>query len=221
MTLIADNLNKIRATIPQGVILVAVSKTHTPEAIMEAYDTGQRIFGENRPQELKAKHEILPEDIEWHFIGTLQTNKVKYIAPFVSLIHSADSERMLNVVQKEAAKNARTIDVLLEIHIAREESKQGWDEQELSRYLETGHYMTLPNVCFRGVMGMATYTDDKDQIRGEFTRLHDMYEQLKKRFFTDTADFDTVSMGMSGDYPIAIECGSTMVRIGSSIFGER
>lgn len=217
---VSDNILNTKKSLPEDVTLVAVSKTHPEEKIMEAYNAGQRIFGESKPQELRVKYDNLPKDIEWHFIGGLQTNKVKYIAPYVSLIHSADSARLLQVIQKEAARNGRTIDVLLEIHVAREESKQGWEIAELHEYLSSGEHKNLPNVRFRGVMGMATYTDDELQIRKEFTKLRDIFKDLKARFFT-TEDFDTMSMGMSGDYRIAIECGSNMVRIGSSLFGGR
>lgn len=210
---------------PEGVGLVAVSKTYPVEIVREAYDAEQRIFGENRPQEMVAKQAQLPGDIRWHMIGHLQTNKVKHIAPFVAMIQSADSERLLETINKEAVKNSRVIDVLLEIRIAEEQTKHGWDERELEEYLARGAYRELEGVRFRGVMGVATYTGDRRQIRSEFLHLKDIFDNLKARYFDRDADtrgdFDTLSMGMSGDYPIAIECGSTMVRIGSYIFGER
>lgn len=216
---IADELNALKATLPAGVTLVAVSKTYPPSAIMEAYRAGQRIFGENRPQELAAKHAELPDDIEWHLIGGLQTNKVKLVAPFVTMIHSAESGRLLEFIDKEARRNGRVIDVLLEVRVAREESKHGWSEQELQRYLLSGAYRDLSGVRFRGLMGVATNTDDSAVLREEFTRLHGLFVRWGKEFFD--AHFDTLSMGMSADYPLAVECGSTMVRIGSAIFGSR
>lgn len=216
---ISNKIKELHDTIPPGVTLVAVSKTYPPEAIAEAYDAGQRIFGESRPQELAQKQQVLPADIEWHMIGHLQTNKVKYIAPFVSLIHSADSEKLLETISKEAVKNGRMIDVLLEIHIALEQSKEGWDRDELLSYLAKGGHKALPGVRFRGVMGIATYTSDTEAVRAEFLYLKGLFDTLKCGFFDQ--DFDTVSMGMSGDYMDAIDCGSNMVRIGSYIFGSR
>ena len=215
---IAENIESVRGSLPEGVTLVAVSKTHSAEAIAEAYAAGQRIFGESRPQEMRAKYEALPRDIEWHMIGHLQTNKVKYIAPFVTLIHSADSARLLSVIDSEAAKCGRAIDVLLEIHVAAEETKSGWLPAELNDYLCSGEWRRLRNVRFRGVMGIATNTDDEARIRRDFETLAAYREQLAVYF---ESDFDIVSMGMSDDYPIAVECGSTMVRVGSRIFGAR
>lgn len=215
---IACNLSRIRASLPEGVTLVAVSKTHPVEAIREAYDAGHRIFGESRPQELCAKYEVLPKQIEWHMIGHLQTNKVKYIAPFVRMIQSVDSARLVETIQREAAKCGRTIDVLLEIHVAQEETKSGWDIGELKRYVETAAFATMSNVRVRGVMGIATNTDDETVVRRDFEELRRCFELLQPYF---GAHFDTVSMGMSHDYLLAVECGSTMVRVGSSIFGER
>ncbi len=216
---IAENLEKLRGELPAGVELALVSKTHPVEAIMEAYRAGQRVFAENRPQEMVAKHDTLPDDIRWHMIGHLQTNKVKYIAPFVDLIHSADSARLLHEINRQAVSCGRVIDVLLEIRIAREESKEGWDREELDEWLGTKEYRALANVRFRGVMGVATFTDDMAQVRREFETLARMHAELRERFFGP--DFDTISMGMTSDYPVAIECGSTMVRIGSLVFGER
>jgi pyridoxal phosphate enzyme (YggS family) len=222
---IAKNLAELRATLPAGVMLVAVSKTHPPEAVMEAYNAGQRDFGENRPQEMAAKRAALaalpdpPSDIRWHQIGHLQTNKVKLIAPFVSLIHSVDSARLLREISRQAGSVGRVVDVLLEIRVAREESKQGWEWDELLAWLDGGEWRSLSGVRFRGVMGMATLTGDEAVVRGEFESLAAMHARLRERFFG--ADFDTLSMGMSDDYPRAVESGSTMVRVGSLIFGRR
>ena len=186
---------------------------------MEAYGAGQRIFGENRPQEMAAKQLLLPADIRWHQIGHLQTNKVKLIAPFVEVIHSVDSARLAVEISRRAAESGRVIDVLLEIRIAREQSKEGWDWKELLEWLDGGEWRSLAGVCFRGVMGVATFTDDEAVVRGEFERLAGMHASLRERFFG--TEFDTLSMGMSDDYPLAVECGSTMVRVGSLIFGAR
>lgn len=215
---ITERINKIRAELPDGVTLVAVSKTHSAEAIREAYDGGQRIFGESRPQELKSKYELLPHDIEWHMIGHLQTNKVKYIAPFISLIHSVDSIRLLEVIDREAGKCERVIDCLLEIHVAREESKTGWDYNELLEEVQRGSFSRFENVRIRGVMCIATNTEDENTVRDDFERLIAYRNEVAPYF--DQA-FDVVSMGMSDDYPLAIECGSTMIRVGSKIFGHR
>lgn len=215
---VATQIAAVKATLPEGVTLVAVSKTHPAEAIRAAYDAGQRIFGESRPQELKSKYEALPHDIEWRMIGHLQTNKIKYIVPFVSMIESVDSARLAEAIDREAAKCGRVIDLLLEVHVAREESKTGWAEQELMTYIDSGAFDRLPNVRVRGVMGIASNTEDEEVVRGDFMRLKAIFEQLKPRF---GEAFDTLSMGMSDDYPIAVECGSTSVRIGSLIFGER
>lgn len=216
---IKSQINKITSELPEGVTLVAVSKTHPAGDIMQAYDVGQRVFGESRPQELKAKYEELPKDIRWHMIGHLQTNKVKYIAPFVELIHSVDSDKLLSVINKEAKKNDRIIDVLLEVFIAREKSKHGWDVVELEEYLSGGRFREYGNIRFRGVMGIATYTEDESHIEKEFSSLRKIFENLQTKYFGK--EFDIVSMGMTSDYPLAIECGSNMVRIGSLIFGER
>lgn len=215
---ITERINKIRAELPDGVTLVAVSKTHPAEAIREAYDGGQRIFGESRPQELKSKYELLPHDIEWHMIGHLQTNKVKYIAPFISLIHSVDSIRLLEVIDREAGKCERVIDCLLEIHVAREESKTGWDYNELLEEVQRGSFSRFENVRIRGVMCIATNTEDENTVRDDFERLI-AYRNEVAPYFGEA--FDVVSMGMSDDYPLAIECGSTMIRVGSKIFGHR
>ena len=215
---IAYRLSRVRASLPEEVTLVAVSKTHPAEAIREAYDAGQRIFGESRPQELKAKYEALPRDIAWHMIGHLQTNKIKYIAPFVALIHSVDSARLTEAIEREAARCDRTIDILLEIRVAAEETKTGWNLDELLRYVRTTPFAGMPHVRVRGVMGIATNTDDEAVVRRDFEELRRCFELLRPNF---GARFDTLSMGMSGDYPSAVACGATLVRVGSSIFGER
>ena len=215
---VKSQLERVRVTLPEGVTLVAVSKTHPIEAIVEAYEAGQRVFGESRPQELRVKYEALPQDIEWHMIGHLQTNKIKYIAPFVAMIHSVDSERLAEAIQVQAAKCNRTIDVLLEIHVAEEESKSGWAIEDLRAAVASGLFERLPNVRIRGVMGIATNTDDAERIVSDFVQLRIYKEELAAHF---GEQFDTLSMGMSDDYPTAIAAGSTMVRIGSTIFGER
>ena len=215
---IKSEIERLRSELPEGVKLLAVSKFHPVEALQEAYDAGQRAFGESRPQELKAKQAVLPDDIEWHMIGHLQTNKIKYIAPYVHLIESLDSERLAEAIEKEAAKCDRTIDCLLEIHVTKEESKSGWDYVELLAFVRSGGFAAMPHIRLRGVMGMATFTDDEATVRGDFKRLNECFSELKKYF---GAEFDTLSMGMSDDYPIAIEYGSTEVRIGSTIFGQR
>lgn len=215
---IKQQIEHLHATLPAGVTLVAVSKFHPAEAIREAYDSGQRIFGESRPQEMAAKVACLPEDIEWHMIGHLQTNKVKMIAPFVKLIHSVDSPRLLTEINRQAEKCGRTIDFLFEIHLAQDESKSGWDLEEFSNFIDSGELATLQWVRPRGLMTIGTLTDDIEQNKEEFRTLRRMFDSLKERF---PESFDTVSMGMTSDYLEAIECGSTMVRIGSMIFGER
>ena len=215
---IGTKIKELQASIPQGVTLVAVSKFHPVEALNEAYEAGQRIFGESRVQELLLKYEALPKDIEWQMIGHLQTNKVRQIVPFVSLIQSVDSVRLVECINREAERIGRVVDILLEIHVAQEESKTGWRYDELVEYLQSGAFAELKNIRVRGVMGMATNTNDETIIRNDFERLAECKKALAPHF--DEA-FDTLSMGMSDDYELAIECGSTMVRIGSSIFGER
>ncbi len=208
--------------LPVGVTLVAVSKTYPPDVVMEAYDTGQRIFGENRPQELLAKFDAMPGDIRWHMIGHLQTNKVKYIAPFVELIHSVDSPRLLETIDREARKNGRVIDILFEVFIAQEESKSGWEAVELTDYLKAGKHLEFGNIRVRGLMGIASFTDDTEQIRREMLGLRELFDTFRREFFHGhDSPFDTLSMGMTSDWPIALECGSNMVRIGSRIFGAR
>ena len=223
---VAERIKEVRSELPEGVTLCAVSKYHPIEAVKEAYDAGQRIFGESREQEVRLKWETLPKDIEWHFIGHLQTNKVKYIAPFVSLIQSVDSERLLDEIQKQAAKIGRVIDVLLEVHIAQEESKSGFNPDELTDLLASVNIgQRWPNVNLKGIMAMATFTDDENQIRNEFRRLMTCYRQLLDGPLAQqgiTAEqFAIRSFGMSEDYKIAVAEGSNMVRIGSHIFGER
>ncbi len=203
------------------VTLVAVSKTKPAEEIMKLYQSGQRIFGENKVQEMVSKYEILPKDIQWHQIGHLQKNKVKYIAPFVAMIHAVDSLELLQMINKEAAKNNRTIDVLLQFHIATEETKFGLNKDEAFQLLTKLEKEPLPNVKICGVMGMASFTDDTNLIRSEFRSLKEIFASLKSEFFMENLFFKEISMGMSGDYKIAIEEGSTMVRIGSAIFGSR
>lgn len=215
---IKERLQRIWSTLPEGVSLVAVSKFHPAEAVQEAYDAGQRLFGESRPQEMAAKAKELPTDIEWVMIGHLQTNKVKMIAPFVSLIASVDSERLIDEIEKQAAKNERVIDILLEVHIADEESKSGWSISELNDYLRSGALQALQHIRVRGVMTIATNTDEESIIRRDFQRIKDIFDELKPTF---GESFDTLSIGMSDDYPIALEYGSTMVRIGTAIFGNR
>ncbi len=218
---IAKNIKELKAALPKGVKLVAVSKTKPNEDILEAYNTGHRIFGENKVQELTQKQEELPKDIEWHFIGHPQTNKVKYMAPFVSLIHGVDSLKLLKTINKEAKKNDRVIQCLLQFHIAEESTKFGLNELEAFEILESEQYRQLTHVEIIGVMGMATYTEDREQIRREFRNLHSIFGKLKDNFFVGSDSFCEISMGMSDDYPVALEEGSTMIRVGSKIFGAR
>ena len=219
--MINENLTAIKKSIPSHVTLVAVSKTKPNELIEEAYSSGQRIFGENKAQELKNKAEVLPQDIEWHFIGHLQSNKVKYIAPYASLIHSIDSIKLLTEVNKQANKNNRTIDCLLQFHIAMEESKFGLSIEEAKKMLTSTEFSSLTNIKIVGVMGMASFINSEEQVRKEFASLKHIFAQLNNSFFKQSETFKTISMGMSGDYKIAIEEGSTMVRVGSAIFGIR
>jgi pyridoxal phosphate enzyme (YggS family) len=217
---IANNLIQIKSTLPEHVTLVAVSKTKPVSDLMEAYEAGQRIFGENKIQEMAEKWEQMPKDIQWHMIGHVQTNKVKFMAPFVSLIHGVDSLKLLQEINKQALKNNRIIDCLLQIHIAEEETKFGLDDEELASLLSSSEFHEMKNIRIVGLMGMATFTDNKDQIKKEFLHLKTIFEKTKK-LKTENCQLETISMGMSGDYQLAIECGSTMVRIGSSIFGGR
>lgn len=218
---IQANLKEVLDQLPEGVRLVAVSKFHPNEAIEEAYKVGQRIFGESREQELSTKYETLPKDIEWHFIGHLQTNKVKYIAPYIAMIHAVDSYKLLAEIDKQAAKYNRVIPCLLEIHIAQEESKYGFTFDTCRQMLEEGGWKQLNHVCIAGVMGMGTNTDDEKEVEKEFRSLADFFQSLKQDYFSQTDSFKEISMGMSHDYQIAIKCGTTLVRVGSKIFGER
>ena len=214
---VKDNLNTIKSELPDEVTLVAVSKTKPNEDILEAYKAGQRVFGENKVQEMVQKWEDLPKDIEWHMIGHVQRNKVKYMAEFVSLIHGVDSPRLLKEINKQAKKHDRVIPCLLQIHIAEEDTKFGLDKAELEELIESDTFKAMENIKIVGLMGMATFTDDMDQVRREFAQLKSMFDALKAKL----SDITILSMGMSGDYSIAINEGSTMVRIGSSIFGAR
>lgn len=214
---IARNLNNIKNTIPANVTLVAVSKTKPVSDILEAYQAGHRIFGENKIQEMTLKQEELPKDIQWHMIGHVQRNKVKYMAGYVDLVHGVDSLKLLKEINKQAAKHERTINCLLQVHIAKEETKFGLDENELNHLLMSDEYKSLKNIKVVGLMGMATYTKDQDQIKREFEYLKSIFDQLN----AEHSSIKILSMGMSGDYELAIQCGSNMVRIGSSIFGER
>ena len=219
---IQQNLNTIKSQLPNHVSLVAVSKTKPVADLMEAYDAGQRIFGENKIQEMTDKWEVMPKDIEWHMIGHVQTNKVKYMAPYVNLIHGVDSLKLLQEINKQAAKNNRVIDCLLQVYIAEEESKFGLDEQELEELLKLvqNYKDNFKNIRIVGLMGMATFTENKNQIEKEFKHLKTIFDKYKT-LNTEHCQLNTLSMGMSGDYQLAISCGSTMVRIGSSIFGSR
>ena len=219
--MIKENLGKIKASIPENVTLVAVSKTKPESDIQEAYDAGQRVFGENYPQEMRDKHEALPKDIQWHFIGHLQTNKIKYIIPFVTLIHSIDTANLLEAVNKEARKHDRVVDCLLQFHIAQEETKFGLDLNEARQLLESDVFKQMGNVRICGVMGMGTFTDDMEEVRKEFQHLKSIFETLKQDYFANQSQFKEISMGMSEDYPIAIEEGATLIRVGSKIFGPR
>ena len=217
---IASNLNTIKTSLPEHVTLVAVSKTKPVSDLMQAYEAGQRIFGENKIQEMADKYEEMPKDIQWHMIGHVQTNKVKFMAPFVSLIHGVDSLKLLQEINKQALKNNRIIDCLLQIHIAEEETKFGLDENELNELISSSEFKEMKNIRTLGLMGMATFTEDQNQIKKEFQHLKSIFDSIKT-LQTENCKLNTISMGMSGDYQLAIECGSTMVRIGSSIFGGR
>lgn len=214
---IATNLSEIKSRIPAGVTLVAVSKTKPVSDLLDAYRAGQRVFGENKIQEMTDKAQQMPSDVEWHMIGHVQTNKVKYMAPFVALVHGVDSLKLLLEIDKQAKKHDRTQQVLLQMHIAEEETKFGLSEQELTELIESDEFKSLKNIEVKGLMGMATFTDNQKQIRKEFSYLKAQFDQLKNHL----PGIEILSMGMSGDYELAIECGSNMVRIGSSIFGSR
>ena len=219
--MIKENLSEISKKIPEHVTLIAVSKTKPISVLEEAYKAGQRHFGENKVQELSEKHAHLPEDIQWHFIGHLQTNKVKYIASFVHLIHSVDSLKLLKEINKEAKKNNRKIDCLLQFHIAQEETKFGLSLSESKQIISSEDYKEFKNINIVGVMGMASFTDNLDLIKSEFQLLNGLFEHLQENYFSENINFKEISMGMSNDYNLAIKEGSTMVRVGSSIFGVR
>ncbi|WP_449031708.1 YggS family pyridoxal phosphate-dependent enzyme [Prevotella histicola] len=218
---VAKNLHEVLRDLPDGVKLVAISKFHPNEYIEVAYNEGQRIFGESQEQELSRKVDTLPKDIDWHFIGHLQTNKVKYIAPYISMIEAVDSLKLLKEINKQAAKHNRVINVLLELHIAEEESKYGFSPDACRQLLEEGEWKNLRNVHIVGLMMMASNVDDQEQIRREMTIAADLFDELKAKYFADDADFKERSWGMSHDYKIAVECRSTMVRVGTTIFGPR
>lgn len=219
--MLQENYRKVAATVQPGVRLVAVSKYKTVEEIKAVYDAGQRVFGENKAQEMRAKHEQLPADVEWHFIGHLQRNKIKYIVDYVSLVHSIDSLDLLKDVNAAASAKGRVVPCLLQFHIAEEETKFGLDLAEAEALLRSAEYKAMRNVRVDGVMGMATFTADKEQVRGEFAALRQIFRTLRERFFAGEDHFKEISMGMSDDYEIAMQEGSTLVRIGSSIFGAR
>ena len=221
MSEIAQNLKQVLANLPEGVKLVAVSKFHPVEMLREAYDAGQRIFGENHEQELRQKVEALPKDIEWHFIGHLQTNKVKYIVPYISMVESVDSMKLLKEINKQALKNGRVVRVLLELHIAEEETKYGLTLDACRELLASGEWRDLTNVKICGLMMMASYVEDAGQIKEEMLTAADFFDEVKARYFADDDDFCERSWGMSHDYRIAVDCRSTMVRVGTTIFGER
>ena len=218
---ISQNIQSIRQHIPPNVQLVCVSKFNPNDSIIEAYETGERVFGESKVQELCGKHESLPKDIDWHFIGHLQTNKIKYLVPFVSLIHGVDSFKLLSEIDKQAAKAGRRVNCLLQVHIAREETKFGFSADELLEMLSVCDWKHLENIQICGLMGMATYTDNREQIRAEFRSLKTLFDKAKSAYFASEPSFCELSMGMSDDYRLAIEEGSTLVRVGSSIFGHR
>ena len=219
--MISEKLAEIKNSIPSNVCLVAVSKTKPVADLLEAYEAGQRHFGENKVQEMTEKWEVLPKDIKWHLIGHLQTNKVKYIAPYVHLIHSVDSLKLLAEINKQGEKCQRVISVLLQFFIAKEETKFGLDLEEATQLLNSDEYKSFKFIQVVGVMGMASFTDDESIVKGEFFQLKELFSQLKNTFFQNDDSFKEISMGMSGDYQLAIEQGSTMVRVGSSIFGGR
>jgi len=218
---IADNYRKILEKIPEGVKLIAITKTKTPEEIMEVYECGHRHFGESKAQEMVPKKEELPDDIRWHMVGHLQSNKVKYIAPFVSLIHSVDSLKLLKVINKEGRKSQRVIPCLLQLHIADETSKFGMSFEETCELLESDAYKAMEHIKIHGLMGMATFTEDEEKVAGEFRQLKNHFQEIKQKYFAEDEVFREISMGMSDDYQIGIKEGSTMVRVGSAIFGER
>ena len=218
---VKGHLREVRSRLPEGVCLVAISKYHPVEYLQAAYEEGQRVFGESHEQELRQKMEVLPNDIQWHFIGHLQTNKVKYIAPYVSMIEAVDSLKLLKEIEKQGAKNNRVIDVLLELHIAEEETKYGLTLDACRQLLEEGEWRNMAHVRICGLMMMASYVEDEAQIRQEFRTAHNFFDEVKQRYFAESPYFTQRSWGMSHDYPIAVEEGSTMVRVGTAIFGPR
>ena len=218
---VIGHLREVRSRLPEGVCLVAISKYHPVEYLQAAYEEGQRVFGESHEQELRQKVEVLPNDIQWHFIGHLQTNKVKYIAPYVSMIEAVDSLKLLKEIEKQGAKNNRVIDVLLELHIAEEETKYGLTLDACRQLLEEGEWRNMAHVRICGLMMMASYVEDEAQIRQEFRTAHNFFDEVKQRYFAESPYFTQRSWGMSHDYPIAVEEGSTMVRVGTAIFGPR
>lgn len=218
---VKGHLREVRSRLPEGVCLVAISKYHPVEYLQAAYEEGQRVFGESHEQELRQKVEVLPNDIQWHFIGHLQTNKVKYIAPYVSMIEAVDSLKLLKEIEKQGAKNNRVIDVLLELHIAEEETKYGLTLDACRQLLEEGEWRNMAHVRICGLMMMASYVEDEAQIRQEFRTAHNFFDEVKQRYFAESSYFTQRSWGMSHDYPIAVEEGSTMVRVGTAIFGPR
>lgn len=218
---VKGHLREVRSRLPEGVCLVAISKYHPVEYLQAAYEEGQRVFGESHEQELRQKVEVLPNDIQWHFIGHLQTNKVKYIAPYVSMIEAVDSLKLLKEIEKQGAKNNRVIDVLLELHIAEEETKYGLTLDDCRQLLEEGEWRNMAHVRICGLMMMASYVEDEAQIRQEFRTAHNFFDEVKQRYFAESPYFTQRSWGMSHDYPIAVEEGSTMVRVGTAIFGPR
>ena len=218
---VAKNLHEVLDTLPDGVKLIAISKFHPKEYIEVAYREGQRIFGESHEQELACKVQSLPKDIEWHFIGHLQTNKVKYIAPYISMIEAVDTVKLLKEINKQAAKHNRVINVLLELHIAEEDSKYGFTPDACREFLKSGEWRELKNVHISGLMMMASNVEDQEQIRKEMTFASNLFDELKASYFSDDPEFKERSWGMSHDYPIAVECHSTMVRVGTAIFGPR
>lgn len=218
---VQEKIYEIKKEIPVSTRLVAVSKFHTIDEILKAYDGGHKIFGESRVQELIEKQPSLPKDIEWHFIGSLQRNKVKFIVPFIDCIHSVDSKKLLYQIEKQAAAVNRVIPCLLQIHIAEEDTKAGFTEEECWEFLSKGKWREWNHIQISGVMGMATYTDDEQVVRSEFFKLHTFFQRIKEHFFADSPQFKEISMGMSSDYNIAVEEGSTLIRVGSKIFGER
>jgi pyridoxal phosphate enzyme (YggS family) len=218
---IGEQITRLRKELPEGVSLLAISKYQPIEALQEAYDAGQRMFGENHIQEMAAKAASLPKDIQWHFTGHVQTNKIKYMAPFVNLIHAVDSFRLLREIDKHAAKHERCIDCLLQIHIAQEETKYGLTVDECRHLLSEEPWRELQHIRITGLMAMGSNTDDMEQVRSEFKQIKNLFDELKEKYFPDEPSFCQISEGMTDDYPIAIEEGSTIVRIGSMIFGER